>query len=59
MFGVYAPAGSVPLEGGDPEARYQHLASEARRGVDMSRYPDWPRFEARYLGKKEVARGQV
>jgi hypothetical protein len=57
-FNLYAPAGSVPDADGS-EARYRFLADEARRGMDMSKYEDWPKYLARYMGRKEVASGSL
>lgn len=43
----------------DDEARYEYLAGEARRGMDMAdvkKYPDWPKHEARFRGRKRAAK---
>jgi hypothetical protein len=58
-FGVYAPTGQASVPGTEPtEARYQYLASEARRGMDMERYSDWSQYRPRYQGR-EVTHGAL
>jgi hypothetical protein len=56
----------VPLtivQGGQTdEQRYAFLSGEARRGMDMSdltKYPDWDKYRARYWGKAKVSNGTV